>query len=377
MRQSQAYQGLLHTGSCLTTQPIGIDIHKIPYSRYLLNYLTRIVLFIESTILLRTQSLLSFIMPESLLSAPVDSVLDVIGNTPCVRLRKVVPEGCADVYVKLEFMNPTGSYKDRMAKAIIEEAERRGDLKPGMTVIEATGGSTGSSLAFVCTLKGYGFRAVCSNAFAAEKLRTMAAFGADVDIVHSPTGKITPDLFPRIVERAKTLAEGDKNFYPANQFKNKDNAMGYRKLGEELIAQFPQGIDGFCGAAGGAGMVMGTAKILKASRPETRVLVLEPESSPVITKGTGGTHGVEGISPGFVPPLLDEALYDEARAISEDEARKMCRRLAKEEGLLTGTSTGLNVVAAIQLAKELGPGKVVVTVACDTGLKYTNGTLYE
>ncbi|KAF0315138.1 cysteine synthase a [Colletotrichum asianum] len=255
-------------------------------------------------------------MPRSSVSSPVDSVLDVIGRTPCVRLRKVVPEGCADVYVKLEYLNPTGSYKDRMARAIVEEAERRGDLKPGMRVVEATGGSTGSSLAFVCTLKGYGFRAVCSNAFAAEKLRTMAAFGADVDIVHSPTGKITPDLFPKMVERARTLAEEDKN-----------GIVGYKSLGQELLAQFPQGIDAFCGATGGAGMIMGTATVLKASDPKTRVVVLEPESSPVITKGHGGTHGVEGISPGFFPPLLDESLYDEARGISEEEARKMCRRL--------------------------------------------------
>ncbi|KAF9880414.1 cysteine synthase a [Colletotrichum karsti] len=308
---------------------------------------------------------------------PVDGVLDIIGNTPCVRLRNVVPEGSADVYIKLEYMNPTGSYKDRLAKAIVEEAEKRGDLKPGMTVIEATGGSTGSSLAMICSLKGYGFRAVCSNAIAAEKRRSMAAFGAVVDIVHSPSGKITPDLFPKMVERAKTLAESDNTYYPANQFRNTDGVVGYKTLGEELLAQFPQGIDTFCGAAGGAGMIMGTAKVLKASKPDTRVVVLEPESSPLITTGKGGTHSVEGISPGFLPPLLDDTLYDEARAISEKEGRDMCRRLAREEGLLTGTSTGLNVVAAIQLAKELGPGKTVVTVACDTGLKYLSGNLYE
>ncbi|UQC91510.1 uncharacterized protein CLUP02_17046 [Colletotrichum lupini] len=289
---------------------------------------------------------------------PVHSALDAIGNTPCVRLRSVVPEGSADVYLKLESLNPTGSYKDRLARAIVEEAERRGDLKPGSTIVEATGGSTGSSLAFVCTLKGYGFHAVCSDVFAKEKLRTMAAFGAFVDIVHSPTGKITPDLFPSMV-------------------KNKDCMAGYKTLGDELAPQFPQGIDAFCGAIGGAGMVMGVAKVLKGVRADTKIITLEPASSPVVAKGHGGVHGIEGISPGFVPPLLDDTLYDEARAYPEDEARAMCRRLAKEEGLLTGTSTGLNVVGALSLAKELGPGKVVVTVACDTGLKYTSGTLYE
>ncbi|WQF86687.1 Putative tryptophan synthase beta chain-like, PALP domain-containing protein [Colletotrichum destructivum] len=308
---------------------------------------------------------------------PVDTVLDAIGNTPCVRLRRMVPEGCADVYVKLESLNPTGSYKDRLARAIIEEAERRGDIRPGSTVVEATGGSTGSSLAFVCSLKGYRFVAVCSNAFAREKLRTMAAFGAVVENVHSPDGKITPELFASIVGRAKTIVAENEGHYAADQFNNRDCIVGYRTLGEELVAQFPQGIDAFCAAIGGAGMAMGTSTVLKATRPSTRVVVLEPASAPLLTQGKGGTHGIEGIGPGFVPPLLDRALYDEVRAYPEQEAREMCRRLAKEEGILAGTSTGLNVVAALALAKELGPGKVVVTVACDTGLKYTSGNLYE
>ncbi|GJC89021.1 cysteine synthase [Colletotrichum liriopes] len=316
-------------------------------------------------------------MSEIRAPPPVDTVLDAIGNTPCVRLRRVVPEGCADVYVKLESLNPTGPYKDRLAKAIVEEAERRGDIHPGSTIVEAIGGSTGSSLAFVCSLKGYKFIAVCSDAFAKEKLRTMAAFGAVVENVHSPTGKITPDLFASVVKRAKTIIDENKDYYAADQFNNKDCILGYKKLGEELVVQFPRGIDAFCGAAGGAGMIMGTSKVLKAARPDTRVIVLEPESAPLLTQGKRGTHGIEGIGPGFVPPLLDSTLYDEIRAYPEEDAREMCRRLAKEEGILAGTSTGLNVVAALALAKELGPGKVVVTVACDTGLKYTTGNLYE
>ncbi|GJD01341.1 cysteine synthase a [Colletotrichum higginsianum] len=287
---------------------------------------------------------------------PVDTVLDAIGNTPCVRLRRVVPEGCADVYVKLESLNPTGSYKDRLARAIIEEAERRGDIRPGSTVVEATGGSTGSSLAFVCSLKGYRFVAVCSDAFAKEKLRTMAAFGAVVENVHSPDGKITPELFASIVGRAKTIVAENEGHYAADQFNNRDCIAGYRTLGEELVAQFPQGIDAFCAAIGGPAW---------------------PWAPPLLTQGKGGTHGIEGIGPGFVPPLLDRALYDEVRAYPEQEAREMCCRLAKEEGILAGTSTGLNIVAALALAKELGPGKVVVTVACDTGLKYTSGNLYQ
>ncbi|KAI1339181.1 tryptophan synthase beta subunit-like PLP-dependent enzyme [Xylariaceae sp. FL0016] len=304
------------------------------------------------------------------------SILDVIGNTPCVQLRNVVPEGCAAVYLKLESMNPTGSYKDRMARAIIEQAESRGDLRPGMTVIEATGGSTGSSLAFVCTLKGYDFTAVCSDAFSTEKLRTMAAFGAKLDMVESVNRTITPDLFPRIKERARTLALGP-GFFPAEQFTNVDSFVGYEVLGKELLQQLPAGIDGFCAAVGGAGMLMGVAKVLKTQSEPCEVIVLEPASSPLLTTGTGGTHGVDGISGGFVPPLLDKTFYDEIQTVPEEEARAMCRRLAREEGLLVGTSTGLNVVAAINLAKKLGSEKTVVTVACDTGLKYMTSTLFE
>jgi cysteine synthase len=306
---------------------------------------------------------------------PVDTALDAIGDTPCVRLRHVVPDGCAKVYVKLEYLNPTGSYKDRMARAMIEQAELRGDLDRGKTVVEATGGSTGSSLAFVCAVKGYRFQAVSSDAFAVEKLRTMTAFGSTVDLVPSPSGQITANLLPSIISRAEEVSRGG-DYYLTDQFKNRDALKGYEEIGHELVKQFPAGIDAFCGAAGGGGMVMGVASVLRARWPHTYVAVLEPESSPVISQGRSGTHGVDGISPGFRPPLLDEALFNEARTVSEDEARSMCRRLAREEGLLVGTSTGINVVAAIEIAKTLGPDKTVVTVACDTGLKYLGGTLF-
>ncbi|PWY95375.1 pyridoxal phosphate-dependent enzyme, beta subunit [Aspergillus sclerotioniger CBS 115572] len=305
---------------------------------------------------------------------PTKDILGAVGHTPVIRLNHVVPPNSAEIYIKLEFLNPTGSYKDRMAKSIIEEAERRGDLKPGMTIVEATGGSTGSSLAFICAAKKYPFTVVSSNAFALEKLRTMEALGATLDIVPSAEG-ITPSLFPTMLKRAKELAQGDE-YYFADQFNNRDASVGYEGIGQELLEQFPGGIDAFCGAVGGAGMVMGVSKVLKAKWPGTHVAVLEPASSPAITEGRSGKHSVEGIGIGFVPPHLDRSLYDEARAVQEEEARSMCRRLAREEGLLVGTSTGLNVVAAIDLAKRLGPGKTVVTVAVDTGLKYINGNLF-
>ncbi|OGM42135.1 cysteine synthase [Aspergillus bombycis] len=300
--------------------------------------------------------------------------LELIGNTPVVRLQHVVPRHCAQIFLKIESTNPTGSYKDRMAKSMIEEAERRGDLKPGTTIVEATGGSTGSSLAFLCAVKGYRFHVVSSNAFAAEKLRTMAAFGANLDLIHSPSGKITPTLIPSMIRRAKEVSTSD-GYYFTNQFENHDALVGYETIGHELVQQVPE-IDAFCGAVGTAGMVMGVARVLKAKRPETHISVLEPASSPTITQGRPGTHHVEGIGIGIIPPLLDRQLYDEALAISENEGRSMCRRLAREEGLLVGTSTGLNVVAAIELARKLGSGKTVVTVAADTGLKYLRGNLF-
>ncbi|PYI17879.1 putative cysteine synthase [Aspergillus violaceofuscus CBS 115571] len=243
-----------------------------------------------------------------------------------------------------------------------------------MTVVEATGGSTGSSLAFICAAKKYPFRVVSSDAFAREKLRTMEALGATLDLVPSPAG-ITPDLIPSMVRRANELARGEE-FYLADQFNNKDARVGYEGIGVELVAQFPGGIDAFCGAVGGAGMVMGVSRVLKAKWPATHVAVLEPASSPTITAGRPGKHSVEGIGIGFVPPHLERELFDEACAVDEEEARAMCRRLAREEGLLVGTSTGLNVVAAIALAKRLEPGKTVVTVAVDTGLKYMSGNLF-
>ena len=304
------------------------------------------------------------------------STIHTIGNTPIVQLRKVVPKNSADVLVKLEYFNPTGSYKDRMALAMIEEAEKRGDLRSGMTVVEYTGGSTGSSLAFVCAVKGYPFKVVSSDAFAKEKLDTMRAFGAELEIITSANRKITPDLIPRMIERAKTIAQAD-NTYFTDQFNNTDIITGYTRIGHELLQQVANPIDAYCGGVGTAGMLMGVSHAMRKADNHTRIIALEPSTSMVISTGKPGTHHVEGIGVGFVPPLLDKNYYDEVRAIDETEARQMARLLAREEGIFSGTSTGLNVVGALQLALELGPGHIVVTVAVDTGLKYLTGDLYE
>lgn len=309
-------------------------------------------------------------------SAIQPSTLHAIGATPIVRLTKIVPPDSAQVLVKLEYFNPTGSYKDRMALAMIEEAEKRGALRPGMTVVEYTGGSTGSSLAFVCTVKGYRFKVVSSDAFAREKLQTMRAFGAELILVPSEGGKITPDLIPRMIETAREIATAD-NTYWTDQFHNQDMLVGYATIGHELLAQVDTPIDVFCGGVGTAGMLMGVARVLRQANPSTRLVALEPASSPVLTQGMAGTHRVEGIGTNFVPPLFDRSLCNEARDIDEGEARRMVRRLAREEGIFTGISSGLNVVGALQLAQELGPGHTIVTVAVDSGLKYLAGDLYS
>jgi len=303
------------------------------------------------------------------------SILDAIGKTPTVQLRKIVPKGSADVFVKLEYFNPTGSYKDRMALAMIEEAEKRAELQPGMTVVEYTGGSTGSSLAFICAVKGYRFKVVSSDAFAREKLQTMKAFGAELFIVSSEGGQVTPDLVPKMMEKARSLAESDDCYF-TNQLHNSDSINGYRKIGRDLLQQVDQYIDAFCGGVGTAGMLMGVSQELRHVYPDVKIVALEPATTAVISGGSAGSHHIEGIGIGFIPPLLDEELYDEARVIDEQEARLMARLLAKEEGIFAGTSSGLNVVGALQLAEELGEGKTVVTVAVDTGLKYLAGDLY-
>jgi cysteine synthase len=303
-------------------------------------------------------------------------ILAAIGNTPIIKLTHIVPEGSADVYVKLENLNPSGSYKDRMALSMIEEAERTGKLKAGMTVIECTAGSTGTSLALVCAAKGYRFRAISSDAFAPEKLKTMEIFGANLELIPSENGKITPDLIPRMIAHAEKLSlEG--NYYWTQQFQNTDSIAGFRGMGDEVVKQLSGTPDAFVAAVGTAVMFMGVASALRAADPNTKCVILEPASAPLISKGLKGSHKVEGIGVGFVPPLLQRDSYDEVMAIEEEEARAMAKTLAREEGILGGTSSGLNVVGALRVAKTLGKGKRVLTVICDNGLKYLNQGLFD
>ena len=295
-------------------------------------------------------------------------MLSTIGNTPLVQLKRLVGRESADVFVKLEYFNPTGSYKDRMAKSILEAAIAREDLTKSITVLECTGGSTGSSLAFLCAALGYPCHIISSDAYAKAKLDSMRAFGAQLDVVPCIGGEVTPDLWPRMLERAEQLQQTGKYFY-VQQFQNKDARLGYRDMAQEVLDQVDRPIDLFCGAVGTAGMLSGVGSALREKFPNVRLVALEPDSSAVLSGGQPGSHNIDGTAAGFIPPLYD-GKGTEVLALSEAEARVMVSRLAQEEGLFCGTSTGLNVLAAIKLAKELGPGKTVVTVACDSGFKY-------
>jgi cysteine synthase len=301
-------------------------------------------------------------------------MLGAIGDTPIVRLERLVEPGVAEVWVKLESSNPTGSYKDRMALAMIEGAERDGRLEPGQVVVEYTGGSTGSSLAYVCALKGYPLRIVTSDAFAFEKRRTMEVFGARLDVISSPEG-ITPELLPRMMERAREIV-AETGGFATDQFNNRDMIEGYGRLGDEILEQLDGRVDAFCTYIGTSGCFLGVTRTLRAVLPEVLRVGVEPAESAVLSGGEPGTHRIEGGGVGFWPPLLQRADLDEVHTVSTADAFGMARHAAAEEGLWSGPSTGANLTVALDLARRLGPDARVVTTLVDSGLKYLAGEFY-
>jgi cysteine synthase A len=303
------------------------------------------------------------------------SILNSIGNTPLVELRKVVPPNSARVLVKLEWANPTGGMKDRMAKAVIERAEADGRLKPGGTVVEYTGGTTGVSLAFVCAAKGYRFHAVFSDAFSNEKGMTMKAFGAKVTNVLSENKQIKESLFREMIETAGKISR-QPNHWWSNQLSNQDAMTGYHPLGEEIWLQTGGRIDAFVHSVGTAHSIHGVTKVLWRHNPKVQIIAVEPSESAVLSGGKTGAHHIEGIGIGYIPPLWDPKLVNEIMSGSTAEAMAMARRLAQEEGLFAGTSSGLNVLAALRVAERLGPQATVVTLLVDSGLRYLSTELY-
>ena len=303
------------------------------------------------------------------------TVLEAIGNTPLVELQKVVPADHARVVVKLESDNPTGSMKDRMAIEVIKRAEADGRLKPGGTVVEYTGGSTGTSLALVCAARGHRMRIVTSDAFSKEKRNHMRALGADLIEVPSDGGRITKELIEEMIAVAERLSEDEGTFY-SDQLQNEDALTGYYPLGEEIWSQTEEQVDAFVQVVGTAHAIAGTAAVLRGYNPDIRIVAVEPSESAVLSGGEQGAHKIEGIGIGFTPPLWKEDTADEIMTVSTEKAMAMARRLASEEALFSGTSSGANVVAAIRVAKRLGPGHTVATLLIDSGLKYLSTNLY-
>ncbi|QXT39539.1 PLP-dependent cysteine synthase family protein [Gymnodinialimonas ceratoperidinii] len=306
---------------------------------------------------------------------PHDSILSTIGNTPLIRLAQIEPTGGAEIWLKLESGNPTGSYKDRMAVSVLTRAIERGALHPGDRVVEYTGGSTGTALAFVAAALGLRFTAVFSDAFSASKKQAMEAFGAEVLVEPSEDGTITPELIQRMKAHAYALAEEPGSFY-AHQFGSPDVRAGYAPMGAEIAASLDGKLDCLIAAVGTGAALMGAADGLATAGCTPDVIALEPAQSPLLTTGKGGPHRVEGIGVGFAPPFLEQSRLADIRAIDQTRAFEMCRTLAREAGIFCGGSTGLNVTAAIDIAREFGPGKKIVTLGCDTGAKYLGGHIY-
>lgn len=304
------------------------------------------------------------------------TILKAIGNTSLVQLCHVVPPGCAKIFAKLEWENPTGSMKDRAAQAMISRAEEDGRLKPGNTIVEYTGGSTGISLALICVAKGYRLQIVTSDAFSQEKLRHMAAFGAELTIVPSEGGKTTKKLILEMIEAAREISKKPHTYW-TDQLNNLDSISGYHTLGEEIWNQTNGKVNAFVQSIGTAASSRGVATVLKRYNPRIKIAVVEPAESAVLSGGQPGPHNIEGVGIGYTPPLWEPSLVDEIIAVSTDDAKAMARRLAQEEGLFAGTSSGANVTAAIRVGERLGPEARIATLLVDSGLKYLSTDLFN
>lgn len=303
---------------------------------------------------------------------PVDNVTQIIGNTPVVKLRNVVDEDAADIYVKLEYQNPGGSVKDRIALAMIEKAEREGKIQPGDTIVEPTSGNTGIGLAFVCAAKGYNAVFTMPETMSQERRNLLKAYGAE--LVLTPGS----EAMKGAIKKAKELKE-EHGYFEPQQFENLANPEIHElTTGPELVDQFEgKQIDAFLAGVGTGGTLSGVGKVLRKEYPNVEIVAIEPEASPVLSGGEPGPHKLQGLGAGFVPDTLNTDIYDSIIKVGNDTAMDMARRVAKEEGILAGISSGVAIYAAIQKAKELGKGKTVVTVLPSNGERYLSTPLYS
>lgn len=303
-------------------------------------------------------------------------VLDAIGNTPLVELRHVVRPGAARVVAKLESANPTGSMKDRMARAMVERAAADGRLAPGGTLVEYTAGTTGISLAFVCAALGYKTHFVFSDAFSDEKRQAMRAYGADITDVRSDGGKITEDLIKTMIATAGEISRRPGHWW-ADQLNNHDGEAGYHALGEEVWQQTGGHVDAFVHAVSTAHSIHGTARALRRHERQVTVVAVEPAESAVLSGKPSGSHKIEGIGIGFIPPLWKPDEVDEIVTVTTGEAKAMARRLAREEAIFAGSSSGANVVASLRVAERLGPRATVATIIVDSGFRYLTTDVFR
>ncbi|MBF9197477.1 PLP-dependent cysteine synthase family protein [Microvirga terrestris] len=303
------------------------------------------------------------------MTAQFRTILGRIGNTSLIPLRHIVPANGARILLKLENENPTGSMKDRMALAMIEAAEADGRLKPGGSVVEYTGGSTGVSLSLVCAVKGYPLDVVTSDAFSREKLDHMRLLGAKLHIVESDSGRMTEKLTKDMIEQARIIADAKGSFW-TDQMKNRDQLAAYHRMADEIWEQTGGRINGFVQSVGTAASLRGIAEGLRHHRDDIRIVAVEPAESAVLSGGSSGAHKIDGVGAGYVVPLWQRSVADGIERVSTEDAMAMAFRLAREEGLFAGSSTGANVVAALRLSERLGPDATIVTVMCDTGMKY-------
>jgi cysteine synthase len=306
----------------------------------------------------------------------MQDVLTGIGNTPLIELRRLVPPNAARIVAKLEWANPTGSMKDRMAKAAIEHAEQTGQLRPNGTVVEYTAGTTGISLALVCAAKGYPIEIVYSDAFSDEKRRTMRSFGARITDVPSDNKQINAALIKAMIRTADEISRRPNHWY-CDQLNNGAASEGYVPLGEELWQQTNGAIDAFVHSVSTAHSIHGVTRALWRHSKQIRIVAVEPAESAVLSGQPTGSHQIEGIGIGFIPPLWQPELVNEIQTVSTADARAMARRLAREEGIFAGVSTGANVVAALRVAERLGEGKTVATIVIDSGLRYLSTEVFE
>jgi cysteine synthase A len=300
----------------------------------------------------------------------MDSILDTVGNTPVVRLNRIVPEGSATVYAKMEFFNPTWSVKDRIAKSMIEAAERKGLINTDTTVIEPTSGNTGIGLGMVCAVKGYKLVLTMPETMTVERRKLLAAFGAQLVLTPGPEG------MGGAIRKAEELAAATPNSFMPQQFKNKANPWIHKKTTAKEILKAVDRIDAFVAGVGTGGTITGVGQVLKKKYPQVSIVAVEPEESPVLSGGKPGPHRIQGIGAGFIPQILNTKVYDRIIKVNAKDAAETSRRIAKLEGMLVGISSGAAAFAALQVAKELGPGKVVVVILPDIGERYLSTDLF-